>query len=78
MSLCSFVYLIIVVAQRIFTDTVITGWASTIAIVLFTQGIVLMMLGLIGEYIGRIFDEIKGRPVYIVKDVINGDETDAR
>jgi dolichol-phosphate mannosyltransferase len=74
MSLCSFIYLIVVIIQRIFTDTAIAGWASTVAIVLFSQGIVLMMLGIIGEYIGRTFDEIKGRPVYIVREIINGED----
>ena len=68
MSLCSFIYLIVILIQRLFTNTTVTGWASTIAVLLLTQGIVLMMLGIIGEYIGRIFDEIKGRPIYIVSE----------
>ena len=69
-SVCSFVYLIIVLFQRLFTDTTITGWTSTIALILLTQGIVLMILGLIGEYIGRIFEETKDRPLYIVKETL--------
>ena len=69
-SFCSFVYMIIIVWQRLFTDTTITGWASTIGLILFTQGIVLMILGLMGEYIGRIFEELKNRPVYIVHEVL--------
>lgn len=72
-SIVSFVYLIIIIFQRLFTDTTVSGWASTIAVILFTQGIVLMMLGIIGEYIGRIFDEIKGRPIYIVNEVVGFD-----
>lgn len=66
-SVCSFVYLLVIIYQRLFTDTTITGWASTIAITLLTQGIVLIMLGITGEYIGRLFDESKNRPIYIVK-----------
>lgn len=72
-SIVSFIYLIIIIFQRLFTDTTVSGWASTIAVILFTQGIVLMMLGIIGEYIGRIFDEIKGRPIYIVNEVVGFD-----
>lgn len=68
MSLASFVYLVVIICQRLFTANTVEGWASTIAVVLFSQGIVLMMLGIIGEYIGRIFDEIKGRPIYIVRE----------
>jgi len=70
MSVCSFVYLLVILIQKLFTDTTVTGWASTTAILVFTQGIVLMMLGIIGEYIGRIFDEIKGRPIYIVRETV--------
>lgn len=69
LSLLSFVYMLMVIYQKFFTDTTITGWSSTIIIILFTQGVVLMVLGLIGEYIGRIYDEIKERPIYIVDEV---------
>jgi len=75
-SAMSFVYLLVVLYLRLFTRSTTTGWASMVAVVLFSQGIVLMVLGLMGEYIGRIFDEIKGRPIYIVDEVLNG-ETEA-
>jgi dolichol-phosphate mannosyltransferase len=58
--------------QRLFTDTTVTGWASTVGLIMFTQGIVLMILGLMGEYIGRIYEEVKGRPIYIVREDIGG------
>lgn len=67
-SLGSFLYLAVVVFQRLFTETTIVGWSSIVAINLFFNGIVLIMLGVIGEYVGRIYDESKGRPLYIVKD----------
>ncbi|MDR1000230.1 MAG: glycosyltransferase family 2 protein [Clostridiales bacterium] len=75
-SLLSFVYLIVVLFQKLFTDTTITGWASMVAIITFSQGIVLLVLGLMGEYIGRTFDEVKGRPIYLVKEVINEPNND--
>jgi len=75
MSVAGFVYLLVVVFQRFFNvQTMTQGWASTIAFILFSQGIVLMILGIIGEYIGRIFDELKGRPIYIVKEEITAEE----
>lgn len=73
-SLASFIYLVVIICQKLFTNAVIQGWASTMAVLLLTQGIVLIMLGIIGEYIGRIFDEIKGRPIYIVRDTIGFDD----
>jgi polyisoprenyl-phosphate glycosyltransferase len=65
----SFIYLLIVLYQALFTDTTQTGWASTVAINLFFNGIMLILLGIIGEYIGRIYDESKDRPLYIVQEV---------
>lgn len=68
LSVGSFIYLLVIVFQRLFTNSTITGWASTIAVILLSQGIILMILGLMGEYIGRIYEEIKDRPLYIVSE----------
>jgi len=73
-SLSSFLYMLFVVWQAIFTDTTVSGWASIVVLLLFTQGLVLMILGLMGEYIGRIFEETKKRPVYIVREVLGRDD----
>jgi len=78
MSLVSFIYLMVVVFTWIFTDAAISGWASTIGAVLFSQGIVLMILGLMGEYIGRIYSEVQGRPAYIIMEIVGQNEEDNR
>jgi dolichol-phosphate mannosyltransferase len=44
------------------------GWASTISVILFVGGIQLLMLGVIGEYLSRVYDEVRRRPLYIVRD----------
>jgi dolichol-phosphate mannosyltransferase len=69
-SAASFIYLIVVVIQKLFTRTTVPGWASIVAINLFFNGIILIMLGIIGEYIGRIYDESKRRPLYIIREKI--------
>lgn len=71
LSFFSFIYLMVVVYQKFFTDRTVAGWASSMVISLFFNGIVLMMLGIAGEYIGRIYDETKGRPLYVVRRVRN-------
>jgi len=79
-SIISFTYLLFVIYLRLFTNETTAGWASIVAISLFLNGIVLIILGIIGEYTGRIYDEIKGRPLYIVKDTrnINNERTAKR
>jgi glycosyltransferase involved in cell wall biosynthesis len=51
------------------------GQATTLVIVLFLGGIQLITLGIIGEYLGRIYDEVKGRPLYIVREALGFNET---
>jgi len=62
----SFIYLLVVICEKLFTQKTVPGWASIMVINLFFNGIVLIMLGLLGEYIGRIFEETKNRPLYII------------
>ncbi|WP_277294371.1 glycosyltransferase family 2 protein [Streptococcus hyointestinalis] len=59
--------LFIVIRKLIWNDPV-SGWASTVSIILFIGGIQLLCLGIIGKYIAKIFTETKKRPVYIVKE----------
>jgi glycosyltransferase involved in cell wall biosynthesis len=44
-----------------------SGWASTLAVIMFIGGVQLLMLGVIGEYLSRVFDEVRARPLYIVE-----------
>lgn len=68
-SALSFIYLIVVIVQKLIGHTV-EGWASILAVSLFFNGVILFMLGIIGEYIGRIYDEAKNRPLYILKEKV--------
>lgn len=65
----SFIYMIIAIIQK-FMGLTVPGWASILAVSLFFNGVILLMLGIVGEYIGRIYDEVKGRPLYIIKNTV--------
>jgi glycosyltransferase involved in cell wall biosynthesis len=54
----------------------VPGYASLMVVLLFMSGLILISLGIIGEYLARIFIEVKGRPIYIVSDTIGFDEQD--
>ncbi len=56
----------------------VAGWTSMICLTAFIGGMILLSLGIIGEYIGKIYEEIKGRPVFIVAEEINFDDNAAR
>lgn len=66
LSSLSFLYLLAALLTGIFTPNHLPGWASILATSLFFNGTVLTVLGFMGEYIDRIFDEVRDRPLYIV------------
>jgi glycosyltransferase involved in cell wall biosynthesis len=57
-------------ALRLTTDEVVPGWATLLIAVLFLGGVQLVSLGIIGEYIARIYGEVKERPLYLVRERI--------
>lgn len=73
-SFASFLYIIIIFFQKFFTNTTIPGWSSILAVMLFLNGVTLIMHSITGEYIGRIYEETKNRPLYIVRDTIGFEE----
>jgi len=66
-------YLLYIVYARFFTDRTIAGWTSVIVVLLLLGGVQLLSLGIVGQYIARIFDEAKGRPLYLVADSVEPD-----
>lgn len=76
-SALAFLAIPLVVIARIF-DAYVPGISSTIVVILLLGGIQLITLGIIGEYLARIFDEVKGRPVYVVRDRTNAEPPPGR
>lgn len=69
-SIAAFVGILYALYMRIFTDNYVEGWTLLMISILMIGGIILLVLGIIGEYVGRIYGEIKQRPLYIIKDKI--------
>ena len=69
LSMC----LIIYTFYKYFKGGVIPGYTSLIAAISFFSGVILLSLGVIGEYLGRVFNEVKARPLYIIDEKINLD-----
>lgn len=66
---CGFVYMIIIIIRRLISDAAPMGWSSTTALMLLIGGIILVVLGMIGEYIGRIYMCINSTPQYLIRDI---------
>ncbi len=67
-SAVGFVVALYEVGLRVFTGYNLPGYTSTIFAILFLGGVQLITIGILGEYVGRIYDEIKGRPLYLLAD----------
>lgn len=71
-SLIAFIYLIIVIAKTIIWGEPVQGYPTLLCVILFLGGCQLLAIGIIGEYIGRIFNETKNRPAYLIESYNEG------
>lgn len=67
-SLIAFIYMCVIIAKTIIWGEDVQGFPTLMVVILFLGGVQLLSLGIIGEYLGRIFHETKNRPVYVVKE----------
>ena len=63
-------YLIVVVLQKLIAGIDVPGYATIIVLILFLGGMQLLCIGIIGEYVGKTFEQSKDRPIYIAKEVL--------
>ena len=72
MTIPAIVFMFYIIIKTLLMGVDVPGYASIVSIVLFIGGIQFLTLGFIGEYVGRIFTEVKGRPIYIIEETISG------
>ena len=71
MSAFGFVYAVVIIVRKLLGIAVQSGWSSIISLILIIGGVILVMLGLLGEYVGRIYICINNAPQYVIKEVTN-------
>ncbi len=76
-SAFGFLYGLYVIVTRLVSSDYVPGWASTIVVVAFLGGANMMLTGIMGLYIGRIHNEVKRRPLYIVSRSAGLEESEA-
>jgi glycosyltransferase involved in cell wall biosynthesis len=76
-SIAALIYLIVIVVRALFGIDAVDGYPSLMAVILFLGGVQLVSLGIIGEYLGRVFNETKRRPLYVVSEIGSGAERSA-
>ena len=74
-SVCIAYFVYILIANALW-GVPVQGWASLVAVVLFIGCVQLTILGMMGQYIGRMYDELKGRPLYLIADLVGFDKTE--
>ena len=76
-SIAAFAIAIVLIVLRLFGDVPVQGWTSLAVLVLLSSGVQLMTIGMLGEYIGRIWTEVRGRPLYLLRDLQGFSRDDA-
>lgn len=77
-SATAFIYILYLVLRPLFGVSTGAGYSSTLAVILFMGGVQMLFLGIIGEYIGRIFNETKNRPLYFIEEYHEGTDKKTR
>ncbi len=68
-ALLAFIYMLWIVAKTLIFGVDVSGYASLMSVILFLGGIQLVSIGILGEYLGRVSEEVKRRPVYVISEI---------
>lgn len=69
-----FAFMVFVVIAKLKNPAIASGWTSLIASIYLVGGLLMVNIGVVGLYIGNIFNEVKRRPLYLVRDILNREE----
>lgn len=71
LTMIAMVFLLFKVVHTVLYGSTILGWASIISTIMFSTGLIVTTIGIVGLYLGKIFNEVKNRPLYLTKETIN-------
>lgn len=77
-ALIGFVFGVVTIIHKLLNPEILIGYSSTMAVFLFIGGMIMMMLGMIGEYIGRIYICINNSPQYVIRETVNIEKEERR
>lgn len=70
-GIAAIIYLIAVILEKLVKGIDVPGYATIIVLILLLGSVQLFCIGIIGEYVGRTFEQTKNRPIYIAKEILN-------
>lgn len=70
LALIAFGYGLLVIIDKLFFHESVPGWPTVVASIMFFSGVQLLFIGILGEYLARVYDEAKGRPSYIIAEIV--------
>ena len=73
-ALCSFLYIVYLMLRALVIGDVLSGWTTIVASIYLMGGLLLIAIGVVGIYIGNIFEEVKNRPLYVIAEALNEKE----
>ena len=72
LSSIAFAYGLYIVVEKMLLGVDVPGWPTVVVSIMFFSGVQLLFIGILGEYLARVYEEVKGRPPYIVAEVVRG------
>ncbi len=78
LSAVGFLAVVILVIRKLLNPEIVLGWTSLISTILMVGGLIMTMLGLVGEYVGRIYLSINNSPQYVIREIVGNDGLDPR
>lgn len=70
-AVCGFLFAIVTIIRKLVNPEIAAGWSSTISVLLVLGGVIIALIGVVGEYIGRIYLSINRQPQYVIRNVID-------